>query len=96
MPAFTETLIDELKRFVRSNRKAPAIEGPPELQDALEDLCVLIIRNAGPRGVKARAQKMKRAALLNKDWYPEELIKSTDNQVLNGEHAFVGTVPHEV
>lgn len=71
MPSFTGTLLEELKRFVRSNRKAPAIEGPPELQDALEDLCVHILRNQGHRGQRAR-----KVARLNKEWYPEEVIKS--------------------
>lgn len=68
MTSFTGTLVDELKRFIRSNGKTPAIEGPPELQDALEDLCILIIRNAGHRGRKATKN-----ARLNKNWYPDEI-----------------------
>lgn len=69
MPSFTGELVEELRRFVRNNHKSPAIEGPRELQDALDNLSILLLRNAGYRGRKA-----SKAARANKEWYPEDVL----------------------
>jgi hypothetical protein len=41
-----DELTDELKRFIRSNGgRPPHIEGPPELQEAVDRLCARIKHN---------------------------------------------------
>ena len=70
----TDNAVEELRRFVKQVGRPPHIEGPDELQAALNLLCQRLRENA--RGVDAdgKVRSVRTVGVPTKEWFPEELI----------------------
>jgi hypothetical protein len=81
-------LVSEIARFVRNEGRAPKIEGPAELQRALDLLSHRIRHNS--RGWTGRGKNRTKRSVTSvgatlKEWYPEEVIHSEAKRTELGE-----------
>lgn len=70
----------ELSRFVRAMGRGPKIEGPIELQEALDRLCLRIKHNARQKMADGRNEPMRNVGARLKEWYPDEVIVSQQKE----------------
>ncbi len=71
-----EVVVEELRRFVKSTGRGPHIEGPPELQRALDLLCQRLKENARGKTTDGHKRPLRTVGATLKEWCPAELLNN--------------------